>query len=344
MPTPQLFEVNVRRGPRELRVRQSFASIEAARAYVLEQCRLRGLELVYESLEPSEYTGALTLMAGNESFLIQPVMEPHVCRVEATQPVPTRPAPEFDDWVRQVFDHPVPENSSEAWYWNDDGDASWNYSSESARVVSYLGQLVGNAERLLLSYSDGQVAQGLEYLNNNSLSNYIFALMDLEVAWPDRRRSIQAIYVVFERVFNQRCSAQLSHTRTASDPPANPLNGACYMWWDTCPLHGQAAISAEEDFVLDSEELVDPGPRIDPYASELEAEILKILERTLALDNIACQEAALHGLGHRHYKHPEQVEEIVDAYLNEHLPEWPNDAEGESLRGYALAARRGTVQ
>ena len=108
-------------------------------------------------------------------------------------------------------------------------------------------------------------------------------------------------------------------------------------------MTGSAAISPEEDFILDSEELVDHGPRVDPYASELEAEILTILERTLALGNIACQEAALHGLGHRHYQHPEQVEEIVDAYLQEHLPERPRDAEAESLRGYALAAQRGMV-
>ena len=241
MPTPRLFEVQVVRGSRELRVRQSFTSIEAARAYVLEQCRLRGLKLMYESLEPSQYTGALTLSAGNESFYIQPVMERRVCRVVAPQSMPSGPAPEFDKWVSQVFDHPVPENSSEAWYWNDDRDAGWNYASDAARVVAYLGQLFGNAQRLLRSYSDGQVAQGLEYLYNNSLSNYIFALMDLDVSWPDRRRSIQAIYFVFERVFNQRCSAQLSHTRTASDEATNPLNGACYMWWDTCPLHGQAA-------------------------------------------------------------------------------------------------------
>ena len=97
--------------------------------------------------------------------------------------------------------------------------------------------------------------------------------------------------------------------------------------------------TAEEDFILATEELVDPGPRVDPHAADLEAEILGILERTLALENVACQEAALHGLGHRHHKHASQVEVIVDTYLRRHLPTWPPDEQGESLRGYALAAR-----
>jgi hypothetical protein len=97
--------------------------------------------------------------------------------------------------------------------------------------------------------------------------------------------------------------------------------------------------TAEEDFILATEELVDPGPRVDPHAADLEAEILGILERTLALENVACQEAALHGLRHRHHKHASQVEVIVDTYLRRHLPTWLPDEQGESLRGYALAAR-----
>jgi hypothetical protein len=49
--------------------------------------------------------------------------------------------------------------------------------------------------------------------------------------------------------------------------------------------------------VLEGEDLVDTGLRGDPHAAELENDIVTILERTLALDNVAYQEAAIHGVG-----------------------------------------------
>jgi hypothetical protein len=188
------------------------------------------------------------------------------------------------------------------------------------------------------------MAQGLGYLISNALSNYMFPLMNPDVPWLDRRNAIRAMYVVFEGIFEPKCDPELSHVRTASDPPIDPLNGVCYMWWDVCPLQGNAGPSPEQDFIRATEELCDPGPRIDPHAADVEAEILGILERTLTLDNPACQEAALHGLGHRRYQHAAEVERIVDGFLQRRLPTWQDAPQGESLRGYALAARVGRVQ
>src|ERR1051326_487039 len=130
------------------------------------------------------------------------------------------------------------------------------------------------------------------------------------------------MYVVFERIFEPKCDPELSHVRTDSATAINPLNGVCYMWWDVCPLHGRSGPKPEEDFILPEEELLDPGSPVDPHADDLETEILCILERTLQLNNLACQEAALHGLGHRHYRHARRVEAIVDRYLEALLPTW----------------------
>jgi hypothetical protein len=347
MATSQLFRVRVKRGPRVLSVRQFFTSVEEARAYVREQWRSRQLGFWYESPEASEYTGAIMLLAGHESFWIEPFAERPVCRLPSTpSPTPTRlQLPAFEDWLRYVFDRPVPEDDSDAWYWHDD-DAAWDSSGDPAMIVAYLRQLFEGGATLVRPYSDGQVAQGLGYLINNSLSNYMFPLMNPDVVWPERQRAIRAMYVVFERIFDPKCSPHLSHTVTVTEPgpERNPLNGECYMWWDVCPLHGHPGPTSEEDFILATQELVDPGPRVDPHAADLEAEILGVLERTLALDNVACQEAALHGLGHRRYKHAAQVESIVDAYIQRYLPTWPADEQGQSLRSYAFAARRGMVQ
>jgi hypothetical protein len=345
MATSQLFRVRVRRGPRELNVRQLFSSVDEARAYVREQWRSRQLGSWYESPEPSEYTGSFLLFAGRESFWIEPFAENPVGRLPSmSSPPPTRSQPPaFEDWLHYVFDRPVPDDDGDAWYWHTD-DVGWDSSGDPAMIVAYLHKLFDGAGVLLQPYSDGQVAQGLRYLINNSLSNYMFPLMNPDVAWPERQGAICAMYVVFDRIFDPKCSPYLSHTLTEPDQKANPLNGECYMWWDVCPLQGHPGPTTEEDFILATEELVDPGPRVDPYAAELEAEILRVLERTLALDNVACQEAALHGLGHRQSKHAAQVESILDAYLQRHLPTWPTEEQGQAMRGYALAARAGRVQ
>ena len=343
MPTPPRFQVTVRRGPRQLRVRQLFTSVDAARAYVREQWRTRRLGFWYESPELVERTGTLMLFAGRESFSIQPFLEWRGRDIPSTAGPSRSPLPAFDDWLRHVLDRPVAEHRGDAWYWHAEAEP-WEHSPEPGTVVGYLSRLFEGAATLLRPFSDAQAAQGLEYLINNALSNYMFPLMDPDVAWSERRRAIGAMYVVFASVFEPRCSPTLSHTLTEPDPAVNPLNGPCYMWWDVCPLQGNAGPAPEEDFVLPTEELLDPGPRIDPYAADLEDEILGLLERTLALDNVACQEAGLHGLGHRHHKHAASVEAIVDVYLQSRFPAWPPDEQGQSLRGYALAARRGMVQ
>jgi hypothetical protein len=345
METPRLFQITIRRGPRQLRVRQLFTSVEEAHDYVREQWRTRALGFWYESEKPSEYTDSYMLLAGNEGFWIEPFGERTVRSGTSTAtPPPERPTvPGFDDWLRYIFDRLVPTDSGDAWYWHTD-HPGWDPSADPAATVRYLAQLFESAPSLLRLYSDDQAAQGLGYLINNALSSYMFPLMDPDVPWAERHRAIDAMYVVFEGMFNPRCSPQLSHTRRGSDPPINPLNGPCYMWWDVCPLRGHAGPKPEEDFILPNEELVDPGPRIDPHAADLESDILRVLERTLALDNVACQEAALHGLGHRYAEHAARVESIVDTYIKRHFPDRLPDEDGESLRGYALAARRGMVQ
>ena len=95
------------------------------------------------------------------------------------------------------------------------------------------------------------------------------------------------------------------------------LNGACYMWWDFdcwCATP-------------------DPLTR-NPYDVAFLASMTAILE----IDHAACQESALHGLGHWHNAHPDEVESIIDKYLQR------NESLRAELREYALDARQGMVQ
>ena len=57
----------------------------------------------------------------------------------------------------------------------------------------------------------------------------------------------------------------------------------------------------------------------------------------LALDSLACQESALHGLGHWQHAYPEEVQQIIDRFLNANKNLRPE------LAAYARSARTGCV-
>jgi hypothetical protein len=142
----------------------------------------------------------------------------------------------------------------------------------------------------------------------------MFTLIEPAVAWPQRYRAIRAIATLFERLFARRCSDHLSYFDEAG---AGPLNAVCYMWWDLFPTWGSPT---------------------DPSQVEFDAEILAVMKRILALDSLACQESALHGLGHWRMHYPGVVEETIDEF---------RDRVGtmrQELREYATCARRGYVQ
>ena len=88
------------------------------------------------------------------------------------------------------------------------------------------------------------------------------------------------------------------------------------MWWDILPVYGRPDLPGRQSF---------------------DQECLDVMSATLALPNEACQESALHGLGHWAMDYREPVAAIVDAYLGR-----SSDIR-EPLRQYALAARRGMV-
>ena len=214
----------------------------------------------------------------------------------------------FDAWVDHVFDHPVVDP---AWHWDISADVT---EPSPATSVGYLTKLFKSADTILARFSDEQLNQAFWYLASNACSNYMFALLEDGVAWPKRQECIRSIGNLFERVFAKRCSEHLSHL---DEPGANPLNSACYMWWDSFPSWGDPA---------------------DASCLERDAEILEVMRKTLSLDSIACQEAALHGLGHWHMHYLEQTETIIDDYLQ-------RDTDLRvKLKDYAHSARRGYMQ
>lgn len=212
----------------------------------------------------------------------------------------------FEKWIGYVFDHPA---AKPEWYWDEDAEY-WDGPAEV--TVKFLTQTFEHSGDVLLPFSDAQVNQGLWFLASPSCSDYMFAVLDETVPWPDRRQCIRSIYTLFEECFAKRCSPHLSHL---DEPGANPLNSVCYMWWDIFPAYGQPD---------------------NPARAEVDSEFLNVMEKTLYLDSDACCESALHGLGHWQLYYPETVA-IIDGFLAQR-PQLRSD-----LERYPLRARVGSV-
>lgn len=174
--------------------------------------------------------------------------------------------PPLADWVAHIFDHPVTEP---AWHWEEDAH---HWDDTPASIVELISQTFARADVLLAGFSDAQLNQGVWYLVSNS--EHMFSLVDLKVPADRRVAALQSFVPFFEKVMAQRCSAHLSQL---DEPGANPLNSACYMWWDILPIHGSPEMPERRNF---------------------DTEVLRVFERLLAIGHDACRESALHGLGH----------------------------------------------
>ena len=192
--------------------------------------------------------------------------------------------PSPSDWLAHVFDHPV---ADPAWHWAPDAPV---WEGSAGDTVACMADTFEQAGEALARFSDAQLGQGFWYLVSGSCSDFMFALVEPGVPLAARLRAVRSWVPLFEQVMAVRCSPHLSHL---DEQPANPLNGACYMWWDILPIHGQ------------------PG---DPARAEFDAEVLQILPRLLAIPHDACRESALHGISEWYSAYP-QLESVVDRWL-----------------------------
>ena len=215
----------------------------------------------------------------------------------------------FEAWLGYVFEHPV-DQMTNAWYW--DMDRDW-WEEDTPEAVQFMTQAFENSAVAFEPFSDAQLNQGLWFLASNACSNHMFALMNESIPWPARERCVASMHQLYAQCFARRCSPHLSHI---DEPGANPLNSACYMWWDLIPIAGKPD---------------------DPARAKLDQAILQVMDSTLQLDSIACRESALHGLGHWQRAYPERVGEIIDKFSMSH----PHLQ--EKLETYMKAAYAGSV-
>jgi hypothetical protein len=216
-------------------------------------------------------------------------------------------------WIDHVFDHPV---SDPRWYLAMDammisaGTEEWPEGPET--VVAHIAETFEHSGELLSRFSDEQLNNGFWYLCNPCPPDFMGTLLDEGVPLACRLRALRSFAPLFEQVMAERCSSRLSHL---DEKGANPLNGACYMWFDWVP------------------------DRFNPerlLQAQLETDLIGILRVILAIPHDACRESALHGIGHwvRHYP---QLADMIDQLLS--------GAPGlrAELIAYAESARAGKV-
>jgi hypothetical protein len=217
------------------------------------------------------------------------------------------------EFVMHLFDHPVGSDLVTC-------DNDWRQRKSSlklalkpldpALVSQHLAKTFEDAERLLAPFSDAQVAQGLDFcLNYSALAGR--AMLDGNVPESARLRAVRSVVPLFQQIMAKRCLPEVCQGRFLS----NPLNAVCYMWWD--------GFYAKPD---ESERLV------------YDAASLQVMAAILAIPHLACQESALHGLGHWQTSYRVPVVNIINKFL-ETTPDLPC-----SLMRYACNARRGNVQ
>ena len=211
----------------------------------------------------------------------------------------------YADWLSSLFDHDEAK-----------GDWRFGFSQDHIeftpeQVVDYVTQMFTHYDRDLAHYSDWQLAMGVDYIFNNSCSDYAFDLRDRPVAAEKRIAAILSLKVFFEQCYDKRCVPSLGHY----SEKGNALNGPCYMLWDTTPLSYCAYREARD--------------AIYPAITE-------VMEFSLTLSNIACIESGLHGLGHMVPYYPEAAK-IIDRNMHRFRKS------DRRIMAYAKAAKTGYI-
>jgi len=225
----------------------------------------------------------------------------------------------FEQWVDHVFDH-----DDRDWHWKTDR-LWWDDEKNSALALEFMTRLFSSPTFLKERFSSNQIGAGLWFIVNNSCSNHAFAMLDDDLPLDQRLDCINAISTLFESLLAEICLSRHSHGRRGTPPDDTAAQSLCYMFWDVIPLYARSRSSfAKEEVSANLED-----------HERMEAACLDAMERTLKVENTACQEAALHGLGHWANAYPEKVRPIIDAYLRTEPP--------AELVSYARAARSGAV-
>ncbi|MCH7905458.1 MAG: hypothetical protein IH944_12960 [Armatimonadetes bacterium] len=223
----------------------------------------------------------------------------------------------FEEWVVHVFDHDDPD-----WHWETDAKW-WDSDKHPEASVAYMTQLFEEPEALLERFTLDQIGAGINFVVSSGLSEFAFDICDQRVPQEDTIRCIHAMPTLYRKLFARHLPNEAGLGARGDDK----CGYICFMFWDVFPMSWRTTNWLSRNPVGDSR---------DPQVQAENACVDAMID-TLQIDHLACQEAALHGLGHWHNHDPQRVKRAIDAYLRTIDRKHP-------LYDCAKRARRGSVQ
>jgi hypothetical protein len=209
-------------------------------------------------------------------------------------------------FVKYLFDRPLDAGD---WYFDDTHE---DFKASDLELVVLATRVFETIGTIAQSFGEEQVCTGLRYVINPSCGPIAYLYADVSIDASVRLRAISAMKIVFSDLFAAHLSGAQPFRSTSTNH--RPYASLCYMWWDLIPRHGVPRKGELDD---------------------LDRTIMATLASILEIDNAACQESALHGLGHWHSAKPDEVFQIVSGYERRSQ---------NGLREYAGDAMRGNVQ
>lgn len=212
----------------------------------------------------------------------------------------------YEKFITDLFDHDESKGD-----WRFDIEIDKDISENDEEVVALIIYLFQHYREDVDKYSDWQIATGLSYIFNSCFS-YAYTIRDGNAPLSDKLSAVRAIKLLYQHCFEQRCSPTLGHL----DERWNSLNNLCYMLWDETPLSYCENMPQKKHF----------------YES-----VSEVMEYSLSLNNIACIESGLHGLGHLVMYFPEAADSI------QNFIDTAKNIDPRLIR-YVLQAKTGCIQ
>jgi hypothetical protein len=202
----------------------------------------------------------------------------------------------YEDWKLDLltFDSSWPGNC-ETIIWQISGQQTYRY------VTRFFSEAT-----TFLNHSSPEELNQILWLLSHDVLNVIPEEYPQPSVWADY---FQGTKILFRDLFDCHCAPVLGH---CDEQPTTPLNSSCYMWWDVVPVwHPQ-----------------------EKSRIQIQRLGLETMTYCLKLNNLACKESALHGLGHWFSLDSERVRTIIQD-SERYIP--------EKLKNYAQSAMCGCV-
>jgi hypothetical protein len=178
--------------------------------------------------------------------------------------------------------------------------------------VEYINRILDDILNLDLRVSDDVRLGAMRIVVDPGVTVLPYSLFSEKIGDDLRTLILQRLHACFSSIFEYRCESVRICDVAANS--ASKWNSLCFMWWRVLPRHGI------------------------PYNERLASAdrlILDILGEVILLDNLACKESALRGLGLWHIAYPGEVEKLIEDR---------SDSIPDALRKYAAQASAGDMQ